>query len=168
VRRHRAALITILTAAVLDLLCAWAFSVAEHITFVLACYWAVTTATTVGYGDVLPRTGAGHVIAVITMLTCIPLFAATFSLFTSGLTSAHVENSESRIAGHVSAARDHMREALEERMTVLHEKVTELQSAYGNGGIADLHARLDTITQALIPKEEDHGSELGRSENQAG
>ena len=98
--RHRAALATIAAAAVLDIAGGLGFAAAERLTPGAGLYWAVTTATTVGYGDVVPRTAAGHVVAVAVMLTVIPLFAATFSLFTSGLTRVHVR----RDAGRAAAA----------------------------------------------------------------
>ena len=56
------------------------FAVTQHVTFGTALYWAVTTATTVGYGDVTPHNAAGRAIAVGVMLTAIPLFAAVFAL----------------------------------------------------------------------------------------
>jgi hypothetical protein len=40
----------------------------------------VTTATTVGYGDVTPRNTAGGVIATGVMLTTIPIVPAVFAL----------------------------------------------------------------------------------------
>lgn len=63
------------------------------------------------FGDVTPRTHAGHVIAVVVMLTVIPLFAATFSLFTSGLTTVHVhmrlQEAEHRIRAHTESRLRH-------------------------------------------------------------
>lgn len=87
---NRRAFVTIAIAGVLDLGAAILFAAVEHVSIGLALYWSVTTATTVGYGDITPHTGAGHVVAIVVMLTVIPLFAATFSLLTSGLTAVHV------------------------------------------------------------------------------
>lgn len=97
---HRTAVLTIALAAACDAGLGSAFAAAEHAGELTGLYWAVTTATTVGYGDVVPRTGAGHVIAVLVMLTVVPLFAATFSLFTSGLTEGHVDRAETRLKAH--------------------------------------------------------------------
>lgn len=102
--RHRRALATIAVAATLDGLGAVGFALVERVSIPLGFYWAVTTATTVGYGDIAPHTAAGHVIAVAVMLTVVPLFAATFSLFTSGLTADHVEKHSAithSLLGHI-------------------------------------------------------------------
>jgi voltage-gated potassium channel Kch len=105
--KHRGAAITVVTAAGLDLLGGLAFAQVEHIPADTGLYWSVTTATTVGYGDVSPKTTLGHLIAVFVMLTVIPLFAATFSLFTSGLTAGHIHDAEARIKAHVEERLKH-------------------------------------------------------------
>lgn len=101
VRHHGLALITIGTAAALDTALGAAFGVADHIGIPRGLYFATTTATTVGYGDITPRGALPHLLAVAIMLTVIPLFGASFSLFTSGLSSWHVARAEERIRGHV-------------------------------------------------------------------
>jgi voltage-gated potassium channel len=102
VSHHKLALLTITVSAVLDVLGGFAFAAAEHISNGLGIYWAVTTATTSGYGDVVPHTAAGHIIAVAVMITVIPLFSATFSLFTSGLAAIHIRRSHEALKQHVT------------------------------------------------------------------
>jgi voltage-gated potassium channel len=51
------------------------FAVVEEDSALDGLYWAVTTVTTVGYGDVLPDTEAGKAIAVVVMLTGIGFVA---------------------------------------------------------------------------------------------
>ncbi len=58
--------------------------------FSTGLYWAITTATTVGYGDVTPKNGIGRLIASLTMLTTIPLLASVFALLTGGVVAAGV------------------------------------------------------------------------------
>lgn len=51
-------------------------------------YWAITTASTVGYGDVTPHNPAGRLVAVVVMLTAIPMLAAAFALVTGSAAAA--------------------------------------------------------------------------------
>lgn len=67
-------------AATVLLLGTVAFSLTQHVSFGLALYWAVTTATTVGYGDVTPHNTAGRIVASLVMLGTIPIFGAVFAL----------------------------------------------------------------------------------------
>jgi voltage-gated potassium channel len=68
------AILTLLIGAVL-------FSVTQHVSIGIGIYWAVTTATTVGYGDVTPHNTAGRIVAIAVMLTTIPILGAVFALF---------------------------------------------------------------------------------------
>ena len=81
-----------------ELACAaWAFAVTSGVSYWTGLYFAVTTATTVGYGDVSPRGGAARLIAVLFMLTAIPLLGMIWT----SVTGLHVK-------GHVHAAlREH-------------------------------------------------------------
>jgi voltage-gated potassium channel len=84
--------------AVFVIVVAWAvgvvvFSVVERIvdpgtfhTIWLAMWWAIQTVTTVGYGDVVPGSPAGKVIASFMMLGGLALFAVV----TGAITSAFV------------------------------------------------------------------------------
>lgn len=60
-------------------LSAWLFSRFDHRSFGTALYWAITTASTVGYGDVVPTTPAGRVVAVGVMVTAVPLLGLVFA-----------------------------------------------------------------------------------------
>ena len=50
-----------------------------------ALWWALTTVTTVGYGDTYPVTGEGRVIAAVLMLVGIALFGSMSAIITSKL-----------------------------------------------------------------------------------
>lgn len=67
-----------------------AFALVEHVAIWTGLYWAVTTATTVGYGDVTPHNGAGRIVAVAEMLIAIPLFGAAFALLAAMATSTRL------------------------------------------------------------------------------
>jgi voltage-gated potassium channel len=82
--RHRRNIVVLLACAVGCVLVGGAlFAATQHLPVTTGWYWAITTATTVGYGDVTPKTAAGRVIASLTMLTTIPLLASVFALVTA-------------------------------------------------------------------------------------
>ena len=66
------------------------FSITQHDSYGLSLYWAITTATTVGYGDVLPHNAAGRVIASVVMLTTIPIVGAVFGLLAGASAVSHL------------------------------------------------------------------------------
>jgi voltage-gated potassium channel len=89
-RKHILALLGAMVACVLAGAGAFAAVYPGGLPFSTGLYWAITTATTVGYGDVTPKNGAGRVIASLTMLTTIPLLASVFALLTAGVAVAGV------------------------------------------------------------------------------
>jgi len=96
-RKHISILLAIALGCVLA--GAYLFSLTQHIAFTKGIYWAITTATTVGYGDVIPSNGIGEIIASAVMLTTIPLLASVFALLTGAAAAAGIRR--------VLAMRDH-------------------------------------------------------------
>src|ERR1035437_6708029 len=89
--RHRRHVAILLAAAVACVLAGAAlFAATQHYPLTTGLYWAITTATTVGYGDVLPHNAVGRVIASAVMLTTIPLLASVFALVTGAAAAAGV------------------------------------------------------------------------------
>src|SRR5271154_1662349 len=86
--KHVAALLGSVAAVVL--LGAGLFALAEDLPYTTGLYWAVTTATTVGYGDVTPHNPAGRLLASLVMLTTIPMLAAAFALLSGAAAAAGV------------------------------------------------------------------------------
>lgn len=60
----------------------------QHVGFLTALYWTITTVTTVGYGDVVAHTRAARIVAMVTMMVGVPvmglLLADTASGFVEG------------------------------------------------------------------------------------
>jgi hypothetical protein len=80
----------------------------------LGLYWAEAEATTVG-SEIVPHTVAGHWIKVIVGISVVPLFAATFSIFTTALTATHVHTVGQEIKNHVTAKISRQKETGNER-----------------------------------------------------
>jgi voltage-gated potassium channel len=90
-KQHRRHVASLLLAAVGCVLAgAGLFALTQDLPFTTGLYWAITTATTVGYGDVTPHNGAGRVVASAVMLTTIPLLAAVFALLAGGAAAAGI------------------------------------------------------------------------------
>ena len=87
-RRH--VLILLGSAIAVVLVGAELFALAESLPFTTGLYWAVTTATTVGYGDVTSHNPIGKLIASLVMLTTIPMLAAAFAIVSGAAAAASV------------------------------------------------------------------------------
>jgi voltage-gated potassium channel len=74
-----------------------------------ALWWAIVTATTVGYGDVSPATLEGRVIAVVLMLAGI----GVIGVFTATLASLFVEHEKTDPFGELNARLDRLERKLD-------------------------------------------------------
>ncbi len=87
-RRH--ALLLIGAAVVVVVVGGEVFAATQHIPVTRGWYWAITTATTVGYGDVIPKNASGRFVASVVMLTSIPLLAGAFAAVTGSAVASGV------------------------------------------------------------------------------
>jgi voltage-gated potassium channel len=85
---HIAALLSV--AVVIVIVGGILFAVTDGVSVGTGLYWSVTTATTVGYGDVTPANTASRVIAVCVMLTTIPIVGASFALLAGATVVSHL------------------------------------------------------------------------------
>ena len=67
-------------------------SLTEHMSISDGMWWAFVTATTVGYGDISPSSGAGRLIACVLMLCGIGLIGSLTSTITSYFMNAQNKN----------------------------------------------------------------------------
>lgn len=65
--------------------------------FGLAYWWAVATVTTVGYGDVVPESPGGRVVASGLMLTGLALIPTLTSVIVSALIAKRTRSAQARI-----------------------------------------------------------------------
>lgn len=125
-RRHAGALLLSVLAVIL--VGAGLFSLAEHRPFSTSLYWALTTATTVGYGDLTPQTPAGRLIASLVMLTTIPMLAAAFAVLSGAAAAAGVR-----------------------RILAMHSPFPERAYRLVIGMSASVPAILEELTEAGVP-----------------
>jgi voltage-gated potassium channel len=57
----------------------------------LACWWAITTVTTVGYGDIVPETTAGRIVGSVLMLAGVSLIPIVTSVAVSILVAKRTQ-----------------------------------------------------------------------------
>jgi voltage-gated potassium channel len=88
-RDHRRHIIALLCTAAACLIIGGAvFAATQGRSFGAGIYWAITTASTVGYGDITPHNASGRIVAAAVMLTTIPMLAAVFALATGSAAAA--------------------------------------------------------------------------------
>ena len=96
----RAVSTIVLVAIVLVLVAGLLERIVEPETFTsigLAYWWAVTTVTTVGYGDVVPESPGGRVVAAMLMLTGLALIPTLTSVIVSTLLYKTRKSEQERI-----------------------------------------------------------------------
>lgn len=98
----------------------------EITTFGDALWWALVTATTVGYGDMAPVTTAGRLVAAGLMLAGIALLGAVTATLASWLLSRINEEQQDTRSEVVELARE-----VRELRSALGQRASELQPARG-------------------------------------
>lgn len=73
-----------------------------------AIYWAIVTMGTVGYGDIVPMTREGMVVAMILIIVGIATLAFLTSIIVSSFQSKLVELKESRVFADIEKLEDYI------------------------------------------------------------
>lgn len=79
----------------------WIFDRADFPDIGTGLWWALQTVTTVGYGDVVPKTTVGRVVGAVVMLSSI----AFLSVLTAAITSVFVQRARRRFGEDDVAAK---------------------------------------------------------------
>ena len=59
-----------------------------------AIYWSIVSVTTTGYGDMVPRTWQGKIIATLAMMTSIVIFTFPITIISAHLTEVYLTNKQ--------------------------------------------------------------------------
>jgi voltage-gated potassium channel len=96
-------------------------------------FWAVTTMTTVGYGDITPQTNAGRVIAIVVMVVGAGFFTLVVGAVAQRFIEPELERTEREVEAEVGIAE--------------HELLAELRSIREYMGRLD--ARVDELARRM-------------------
>lgn len=97
------------------------FCISEKTSFDNALWWAITTATTIGYGDVVPKTGIGRAAAIILMF----LGIGFIGMLTSTINEFFAKKDEQELADQltkIQAENHELKAELDEIKQLLKDK----------------------------------------------
>lgn len=97
------------------------FCISERVSYHTALWWAITTATTIGYGDVIPKTGIGRGAAIILML----LGIGFIGMMTGTITEFFASEDEAKVSQQLrelKAQNDKLESELNEIKALLKDK----------------------------------------------
>jgi voltage-gated potassium channel Kch len=81
----------------------------------LAYWWAVTTVTTVGYGDVVPQDPAGRLVGVLLMLAGLSLIPTLTSVIVATLLAKRRQGEQERLEQMLVRIDEHLTRIQQER-----------------------------------------------------
>lgn len=96
-------------------------------------WWAATTITTVGYGDLVPVSGAGRVVAGVLMFSGIAALAFVTAIAASSIVVGEVEEEEQEIEAH--------ERRVARRLAEIDARLARIERALAEPGAPDPHQR---------------------------
>jgi voltage-gated potassium channel len=111
-----------------------------------AFWWALVTVTTVGYGDYVPVTLFGRILAIVLMVFGIGIFAVLTSVVASRLVGLHYD-------------RDEIEEFIREENAKIRDELAELKELLRQQGVKDGGGVSNWRTSGVDPEGESQGEE---------
>ena len=102
-----------------------AFSAAEKVSIGNSFYWAITTMTTVGYGDIVPHTAIAKVVACVLMIAGVGFVAVVTGAIAQRFLATEAADVTESVAGVESAETELLEElaAISQRLQALEQRV---------------------------------------------
>jgi voltage-gated potassium channel len=97
-------------------------------------WWAIQTVTTVGYGDVVPTSTTGRLVAALVMLVGIGFL----TVITAAITSTFIETTRRRLEGATTDAMTSKLDNIATRLSAIEATLSELTSHSGDAPRSDL------------------------------
>ena len=110
-------------------------------------YFIIVTLTTVGYGDVTPRTYNEKVLVILLILIGIFIFSAITAAMSSFLTDRILNKEEEDIIGEVNSRIDEQSELIRNQLNAVHEENKKL-----HGENARLHEEIEELKELIRNK----------------
>ncbi|EEI20446.1 hypothetical protein G8J22_00479 [Lentilactobacillus hilgardii] len=98
------------------------FASFEHVSLQEALWWAITTATTVGYGDETPHTAGGKIVASLLMLGGIGFIGLLTSTITGFFTNQDAEDERDKSLKHLTRQVEHLSKQVTQMQKTLQEQ----------------------------------------------
>jgi len=121
------------------------FSIVEEVSYLDGVWWALVTATTVGYGDISPKTVGMRMVAVVVMFTGILTAAVVTAAFAANIVSSRLQTVNDT-------------QAIDDDFDYVIERVQQLKHRY----LDDEHGddRVLAAAEALIASHRNGGGDL--------
>ena len=98
----------------------WLFGPEVTAKYGAGLWWAVQTVTTVGYGDKVPKSVEGRLVATVVMVTALGFM----SVLTASISAVFVESARRRRAGRDDATLEH----IADRLDAIERRLAELSA----------------------------------------